>query len=303
MDMGMLSTHAKRFTGVAGAGMLAFTLAGVMGGHASAAENPPTCTTVPSVGQGQGTSTGGAPNTNESTQTIPAAPNGQSPEANASNTSGSETFCTSDGSGDAYSVAIDPESCVVISITALPGGMIQGSTQAGSSQEDTQQGELQVIPPGQSNDQQNGNQAVPNQGNTQQGGTVTKNDPNQPSTQQQPTAGSAVQSATLEQGSAIACAIAENGDDQGVIEQVPASGAAGAAGAVCSVVIADGSVTPQVGQVVTGQVVACDANGIPAGPASGTGSSTNTQPGTSAVPSQPGVSTAPTQPTTTAPQA
>jgi hypothetical protein len=302
MEMGMLSTSAKRFTGLATAGMLAFTLAGVMGGHASAAENPPTCTTVPSDGQGQGSSTGGAPNTNESTQTIPAAPNGQMPDANVSNTSGSATFCTSGGPGDAYSVEIDPETCVVISITALPDGMIQGSAQAGPSQGNTQQGELQVIPPGQSNSQQDDGQGVPNQGNTQQGDTMTQNDSNQPAAQQQPNTGSAVQSATLDQGSGVFCAITENSDDQGVIEQVPASEAAGAAGAVCSVVIADGSVAPQVGQIVTGQVVACDASGIPAAPESGSSNSTTTQPGSNNAPSQPGVNTAPTQPTATSPQ-
>ncbi len=285
MELGMISTSAKRLTGVATAGMLAFTLAGVMGGHASAAENPPTCTTIPAGQQGQGPSTSSAPNTDGSTQSIPAAPNGQAPDANASNVSGSETFCTSEGSGDAYSVEIDPESCVVISITALPDGMIQGSAQAGSSQGNTQQGELQVIPPGQSNSQQDDGQGVPNQ-----------------PAQQQPNRGSAVQSATLDQGSGVFCAIAENDDEQGVIEQVPAPGAAGATGAVCSIVIADGSVAPQVGQIVTGQVVACDASGIPAAPESGSSNSTTTQPGANAAPSQPGVNTAPTQPTATAPQ-
>jgi hypothetical protein len=130
---------------------------------------------------------------------------------------------------------------------------------------------------------------VPNQGNAQQGGTVTQSDPNQPATQQQPSTGGAVQSATLEQGSVLACAISDNGDEQGVIEQVPATGVAGA---VCTVAIADGSAAPQVGQIVTGQVVVCDASGIPAAPASGNSDSTNTQPG---------VNTTPTQPTPTIP--
>jgi hypothetical protein len=179
--------------------------------------------------------------------------------------------------------------------------MIQGSAQAGPSQGNTQQGELQVIPPGQSNSQQDDGQGVPNQGNTQQGDTMTQNDSNQPAAQQ-PNTGSAVQSATLDQGSGVFCAITENSDDQGVIEQVPASEAAGAAGAVCSVVIADGSVAPQVGQIVTGQVVACDASGIPAAPESGSSNSTTTQPGSNNAPSQPGVNTAPTQPTATSPQ-
>jgi hypothetical protein len=291
MEVGMLSTSAKRLTGVATAGMLAFTLAGVIGGHASAAENPPTCTTIPAQpGQGQGPSTGGVPNTDGSTQSIPAAPSSQ---ANAANPSGSETFCTGGEPGDAYSVEIDPESCIVISITTLPGGLVQGSAQAGSVQGNIQQGDAQ----------QGAGQVVPNQGNTQQGGTTTQNDPNQPATQQQPNSGSAAQSATLEQGSAIACAIAGNSDDQGVIEQVPAPGAAsapgapGAAGAVCTVVIADGSAAPQVSQIVTGQVVACDASGVPAAPESGNSDATTTQPGANSVPSQPGVNTAPSQPT------
>jgi hypothetical protein len=52
-----------------------------------------------------------------------------------------------------------------------------------------------------------------------------------------------------------------------------------------------------VGQIVTGQVVACDASGIPAAPASGNSEATTTQPDANAVPSQPGVNTAPSQPT------
>jgi len=286
MEMGMLSTRTKRFAGVATAGMLAFTLAGVLGGNASAAENPPTCTTVQSGGQGQGSSNGGAPNPNGSTQAIPAAPNGQTPGANASNASGAETFCTSGGPGQAYSVEIDPESCVIISMTTLPDGPIQGSAQSAPELGITQQGGAQ----------QDSGQGVPNQGNTQQGGT----DPNQPATQQQPAPGGPMQSATLNQGSGIFCAIAGNGDEQGAIEQVPAPGSAGA---VCTIVIGNGLATPQVGQIVTGQVVACDASGIPAAPASGNRDSTNTQPGASAVPSQPGVNTAPTQATATVPQA
>jgi len=295
MEMGMLSTRTKRFAGVATAGMLAFTLAGVMGGHASAAENPPTCTTVPSGGQGQGSSTGGATG---STQTFPTAPNAQAPETTNSNATGSETFCTSVGPGDAYSVEIDPESCVVISMTTLPNGTFQGSAQTAPAQGNVEQGGAQEVP-GQSGTQQGADQGMPTQGNTQQGGTFTQNDPNQPAAQQQPNTGGAVQSATLDQGSGVFCAIAENGDEQGVIEQVPATGAAGS---VCTVVVADGSATLQVGQIVTGQVVSCDASGIPAAPASGNGNPTNTQPGANAVPSQPGVNTAPTQPTATVPQ-
>ena len=256
MEMRIKTLHRAGVAGVAAAGMLAVTLVGLGGGHAHAAQNPPSETiaqscVIPQDAQRPANTQG---NGGVTTQTAPP-PNAQQPGAQASTGPETAIFCVTDDAGSSYAVAVDPESCVVISMMQLPADDIQDSAQTAPEQGNTQQNQPQV-------------QGVPSQDATGQGG-MTQNGPVQ------------AQAGSVSTDQGIACAFASNTDDQ--TESIPAQ-VTTSSGAICTIVLTDGATAPQVGDVVTGQVVACDASGAPE---SGSSNSSNSQPGTSTVPAQP----------------